>query len=153
MNLSALNSIYLFADFNETDFRKIAAIAEEKHYVQGQDFFTVGETASAFYVVLMGTVKLTVNSGEGDEIQIRNFGSGSHFGEMPFIDGEKRSASVQAVENCRVLEFPYRKLQGLLEQDPAMAVKFYRATARFLALRLRATTADLNQLRELKFHH
>ncbi len=153
MNLSMLKSIYLFSEFSESDLSQVAGIVESKDILQGQDIFSVGEQASAFYVLLMGTVKLTVNSGAGDEIQIRTLGSGAHFGEMPFIDGDKRSATVQTMENCRVLEIPYAKLQAILEKDLGLAAKFYRATARFLALRLRATTTDLNQLKDLKFHH
>lgn len=111
----------------------------------------MGQDASALYVVVMGSVQISVNSEEGDELRIRNFGSGSHFGEMPFIDSGKRSATVTTMENSHVAEIPYAKLQSLLEQDTVMACKFYRSTARFLASRLRAITSDLNQLRELKF--
>lgn len=151
MDTATLKAIYLFSDFSEADLKKVATIAEAKNFLPGQDVFSVGQGATAFYVVVMGSVKITVNSGEGDEIQIRHLGSGSHFGEMPFMDGEKRSATVQAIENSHLAEIPYVKLQSLLEQDPVMAAKFYRSAARFLALRLRATTADLNNLKELKF--
>jgi CRP-like cAMP-binding protein len=153
MNLSMLKSIYLFNEFSEDDLKKIAEIGTEKTIVSGQEIFSVGQEASAFYVVLMGSVKLTVNSGAGDEIQIRTFGTGSHFGEMPLIDGEKRSATVQAVETCHVLEIPYNNLKGLFEKDLSIACRFYRSAAKYLAIRLRATTTDLNQLKELKFHH
>lgn len=151
MDTSILKQIYLFGDFSDAELKKVASITEAKNFLPGQDIFSIGQAASSFYVVVMGSVKITVNSGEGDEIQIRNLGSGSHFGEMPFMDGEQRSATVQAIENSHLAEIPYAKLQALLEQDPAMACKFYRSTARFLAVRLRATTGDLNQLKELKF--
>ncbi|MEY4615221.1 MAG: cAMP-binding protein [Pseudomonadota bacterium] len=153
MNLSMLKSIYLFNEFSEDDLKKIAATGIEKTIVAGQEIFSVGQEASAFYVVLMGSVKLTVNSGSGDEIQIRTLGSGAHFGEMPLIDGEKRSASVQAVETCHVLEIPYGKLLALFEKDLSVACRFYRSAAKFMAIRLRATTNDLNQLKEIKFQH
>lgn len=153
MNASVLKGIYLFADLSDVELQKVISISTEKNVLPGQDIFSVGQVASAFYVLTMGSVKLTVNTGEGDEIQIRNFGSGSHFGEMPFLDGQDRSATVQAIESSHLLEIPYDKLQTLLDKDPVMAAKFYRATSRFLALRLRATTGDLNQLKELKFQH
>lgn len=153
MNLSMLKSIYLFNEFSEDDLKKIADVGVEKTIVSGQEIFSVGQEASAFFVVLMGSVKLTVNSGAGDEIQIRTFGTGSHFGEMPLIDGEKRSATVQAIETCHVLEIPYAKLQGVFEKDLSLACRFYRSAAKYMAIRLRATTTDLNQLKELKFHH
>ena len=151
MNQSMLKSIYLFSEFSETELAKVAAVAEEKMMMQGQDIFSRDEEASAFYVLVMGSVKISVTSGTGDEIQIRKLGSGSHFGEMPFLDGEKRSATVQAIESSTVLEFSYKRLESLLGQDSSLAAKFYRSAARYLALRLRATTSDLNQIKELRF--
>lgn len=151
MDISMLKSIYLFSEFSDAELKKVAVIAEDKNFMPGQDIFSVGQDAGAMYVVVMGSVQISVNSEEGDEIRIRNFGSGSHFGEMPFIDGGKRSATVTTMESSHVAEIPYAKLLALLEQDGAMACKFYRSTARFLASRLRATTTDLNQIKELKF--
>lgn len=151
MNIKTLKNIYLFSDFSDSDLNKIAGIAEVKDFLPGQDIFTVGQTASAIYIVIMGTVKISVNTGEGDEIQIRTMGSGSHFGEMPFIDGDKRSASVQTLEPSHLAEIPYEKLTDLLDNDVQMAAKFYRSIAKYLAVRLRTTTSDLNSLKELKF--
>lgn len=152
MQASTLKSIYLFSEFSDSELTKMANIVEEKNYMPGQDIFSVGQVASAMYIVVMGSVKISVSSNSGDEIAIRNFGSGSHFGEMPFMDGDKRSATATATENTHVAEIPYNKMQGLLEAEPVMAAKFYRSTARFLANRLRATTTDLNQIKEHKFY-
>lgn len=153
MDIKMLKSIYLFSEFSDADLNKVAGIAELKNYLPGQDIFSVGQDADAFYVVVMGSVKISVSSGGGDEIQIRTLGSGSHFGEMPFLDGGKRSATVQSTESSHIAEIPFKKLQALFESDASMALKFYRATAKSLAVRLRSTTSDLNAMKELKFQH
>lgn len=153
MDISTLKKIYLFSEFTDTELKKIAAISEEQNFMPGQDIFTNGQVATAIYVVIMGTVKISVNTGDGDEIQIRTMGTGSHFGEMPFLDGDKRSASVQTSEPSNIAQIPYEKLSSILSSDSVMAAKFYHATARYLALRLRATTIDLNSLKELRFQN
>lgn len=153
MELSYLKPIYLFKDLSDSELKKIADIATIKNFMPGEEVFSVGQKATAFYVVIMGSVKLSVGSASGDEIQIRTLGSGSHFGEMPMLDGELRSASVSAMESSAIAEIPYEKFSTLLESDSAMAVKVYRAISRYLAVRLRSTTGDLNQLKELKFQH
>lgn len=147
MNTSYLKSIYLFAEFTDSELSKVAAIATEKEFIAGQDIFTHGQKANSFFVVTMGTVKVATNSGSGDEIKIRNLGSGSHFGEMSFMDQEPRSATVSATESSRVIEIPYQQLTSLLESDSVLALKLYRSLARFLTKRLRSTTEDLNLLR------
>lgn len=153
MDLGYLKQIYLFKDLSDVELKKISDVAEMKNVMPGEEVFTFGQVAMAFYVVVMGSVKLSVGSSQGDEIQIRTLGSGSHFGEMPMLDGEKRSASVAAMENSTLAEIPYEKFLMLMDQEPAMAVKVYRAIAKYLAVRLRSTTGDLNQLKELKFQH
>lgn len=153
MDLSYLKPIYLFSELNDAELKKVASIADVKAIMPGQEIFNRGQDANAFYVVIMGSVKLSVGSNEGDEIQIRNLGSGSHFGEMAMLDGEKRSASVQAMEQTSLAEIPYDKFFALLNSDSIIAVKVYRSIAKYLAVRLRSTTTDLNQMKELKFHH
>lgn len=153
MNISYFKPIYLFKDLSDDELQKIAKFAEEKTYMPGEDVFTNGQSATAFYVVIMGSVKITVGTSSGDEIQIRTLGSGSHFGEMPFLDGDKRSATVQAIEKSTLAEISYEKFNQILNTDSVLALKVYRSIAKFLAVRLRSTTQDLNQMKELKFHH
>ena len=153
MNISMLKPIYLFSEFSDSDLNKVMDICEVKNSMPGQEIFSVGQKAESLFVVTMGSIQISVNSGEGDELKIRNFGSGSHFGEMAFLDGEKRSATATAIENSHFAEIRFDELHSLLEKEPSLAIKFYRSTAKFLAARLRATTSDLNQLREQRFHH
>lgn len=147
MNISYLKQIYLFSELSESELQKVADLAQEKEFIAGQDIFSHGQKASSIFVLTMGTVKVATNTGSGDEIQIRNLGSGSHFGEMSFLDQEPRSATVTATETSKVIELPYEALLALLDSDLTLAVKFYRSLARFLTKRLRSTTEDLNLLR------
>jgi CRP-like cAMP-binding protein len=153
MDASMLKPIYLFSDLSDAELKKVAAIAEVKSFLPGQDLFSVGQAATAFYVIVMGSVKISIGSKEGDQIEIRNFGSGSHFGEMPLMDGQSRSASAQVTETSHIAEISYDKLKSLFAQEPTLAFKFFQSAARFLAVRLRATTTDLSHLKELKFQH
>ena len=80
-------------------------------------------------------------------------GSGSHFGEIPYLDGGKRTATALVAETCHVIEIPYEKLREKMATNDKMAVKVYKAWGKFLAARLRATLDDLGQARETKLKH
>jgi CRP/FNR family cyclic AMP-dependent transcriptional regulator len=64
-----------------------------------------GDTTDSLYIVLSGRVKVYASSDDGREVVLTEYGPGEYFGELA-IDGEKRSASVKAIEacTCRVVQ-------------------------------------------------
>lgn len=145
---SFLKNIYLFKDLSASELKSIEAIANEKTYAAGQDIFFTGDKAESMFVIKIGTVSVRSNDNK-----IATIATGSHFGEMPFLDGEKRSASVVAEEQTVLYEISYDKLKSLMEADQKMAAKVFRSMAVFLCGRLRGALTDLNFAREHAFKH
>lgn len=150
MNTSALSGVYLFKDFDAKELGSVAEIGTERNITAGEELFGAGQEATSFFLIQMGSVKIFSNTKSGDAAGITQMGSGSHFGELAFFDKGKRSATAQTVESSQLFEISYDRLQKLLDGNPAMAVKFYRSCARFMASRLRSTTEDLTQVKEAK---
>ncbi len=152
-NAEVLKNIYLFKSLDANELSKLSNIVTEKNYMPGQDIFIAGQEAKSFFVIQMGTVKIYSNSASGNDVNITNLGTGSHFGEMPIVDQGKRSATAQATESTKLLEVEYEKLKELLAANESMAHKFYRDLARYLAGRLRETTENLKTAKELRLKH
>lgn len=150
---SLLKNIYLFKGLSEADIQKVANISNEKHFSAGQDIFIYGQDAKSFYVIGMGSLKIYATTKDGDDIQLSNMSSGDHFGEVSFLDSEKRSATVQAVETSTLFEIKFDEFKALLEANPAIAIHVYKAMAKYLCGRLRTTSDDLSHLRELQLRH
>lgn len=148
-----LKGIYIFKDFDEEELNSVAQIAEEKTILAGHEIFIRGQPADAFYMISMGSVKIYSSTDAGDEHSIAALSTGDHFGEIPFLDHGKRTATAQANEMSRLIEVKYDKLTRLLEGNPLMAMKLYRSYAHFVALRLRTTLGDLNAARETRLKH
>lgn len=119
----------------------------------GDEIFSEKDEASAFYVIKMGSVKISHRNSNGDEMEIATLGSGSHFGEMAFIDGERRSATAVALEKTEIMRADFRKLREIMDGNPKLAAKFFRSLAHFLSGRLRQTTNDLAFAREKNMRH
>lgn len=149
----SLKNIYLFKDLTTDELAKIAKISELREVIAGQDVFSIGQAAQSFFVIQQGTVKIIKNTSDGDELQLTALASGSHFGEMPFLNGDPRTATAQAVETSHLIEIPFNGLKNLLAEDVKISEKFHRAIARFLAQRLNATTSDLSQAKETLLRH
>ena len=150
---SILKNIYLFKTLDETELGHINKIVEEKSFSPGQDIFITGQDAKSFYVIRMGTVKIYSNPDGSGDLNIANLGTGSHFGEMPLMDGGKRSATAQATETSTLLEISYEKLKQLLDGNDKLAHKFYKEMSHYMAARLRNTTENVQQAREMKLKH
>lgn len=144
-----LSSIYLFSQLTDPELEQVGAIAHTQHFAGSERIFDQGDRADALYVIKFGSVQIRYSSREDDSATIlRTLGSGAHFGEMSFIEEEKRSASATALEPSELIIIEYTRLAKLLDADPSIAVKFYRSVARYLSGRLRRTTTDLGFARE-----
>jgi CRP/FNR family cyclic AMP-dependent transcriptional regulator len=80
-----------------------------------------GDTTDSLYIMLKGRVKVYVSSDDGREVVLAEYGPGEYFGELS-IDGEKRSASIKALEacNCRVVQGS--ELRQFLAEQPDFAL-------------------------------
>lgn len=152
-NTDILKNIYLFKKFDNQELNLLSKAVEEKSFSAGQDIFVAGQEATSFFVIRMGTVKVYSNSAGDNDINIATMGSGSHFGELPFLDGGKRSATAQTTEPSTLLEINFEKLREVLNSNDKLAHKMFREFSFFLANRLRATTENLKHVHELKLKH
>lgn len=149
---SLLQNVYLFKELTPSELERVNAIAKPESFSPGEEIFSEGDNAHSLYVIKFGTVKVQHSSRE-ERIDVTTLGTGSHFGEIAFLDGEKRSASVTAVEKSELVSIGFDDLKKLLDEDPTIAVKVYRAMALFLCGRLRVTTTDLSFAREKNLRH
>lgn len=148
-----LKSLYLFKGLNPDQIEQIAAVSFSETYASGEEIFSQGDQASAIYFIKLGSVRIEQQTRTGNPIEVSNLGSGSHFGEMSFVDRQPRSASARTTERTELVIVPYEKLSLLLEKDLELAVMFYRELAHFLCGRLRLTTTDLSFAREKNLSH
>ena len=111
-----LASLPLFSRLGKRQLRKLADLAEFKHFGDGDFVVTIGEPGDAFYLIVGGRAKVVGGR------RSRTLGIGDYFGEMALLDGEPRSASVVAVNELQAMRLPRRAFTKFLEQEPTIAV-------------------------------
>ncbi len=148
-----LQNVYLFKGLANSYLELISEIGVLETYLPGDEVFLQGDKALALYIIKYGSVRILQKGPSGEEIEVASLGTGSHFGEMAFVDGEVRSASAIAIEKSEIVSLPYENLRQLLGANPAIAVNVYRELAHFLCGRLRITTQDLSFAREKNLSH
>lgn len=80
-----------------------------------------GDATDSLYIVLQGRVKIYASSDNGREVVLGEYSAGEYFGELS-LDGEKRSASIKAVEACTCRIVQGNELRKFLGEHPDFAV-------------------------------
>jgi CRP-like cAMP-binding protein len=98
-----------------------------------------GSSGRDMFIVVSGSLKVSVLSGEGKEISFVVLRPGDYFGELSMIDGRRRSATVTAIENSELLVLGHSQYELLLRDHPHTATEFLTRLLLTLANRIRAT--------------
>ena len=113
-----------------------------KHLKKGDVLMKEGETSNSMYWVQSGTLRLYKKKGPGF-IELGVVHSGEVVGEMSFLDNQARSASVEALQPCDIVEIPRGKFDEFINAQPS----WMKSLVHTLVKRLRTTN---NRVRELE---
>jgi CRP/FNR family cyclic AMP-dependent transcriptional regulator len=116
VNPRALNSIPLFADLPPSALLALAESLTPFFAAASQVVVCEGDAAEAMYVIASGRAKVTLYHRAGREVILSVLGPGDFFGEMSLFDSAPRSATVQALEDCRLLRLGKKELLALVAQ-------------------------------------
>ena len=134
-----LSRVELFSALDPEGIAAVAAAARPCLLQRNDLVFSEGDHAEDLYIVREGRIAITIRSADGRESVVALMEREDLFGEMPFFDGEGRSADARALEPAELLAVPYQALRDVLEQRPKLLWKVTELMAR----RLRATDAAL----------
>lgn len=139
---SIIRRLPLFQGLQPAQYVALAGIAQRRYYSRGQVFFSEGDDADGFYVILAGKVKIFKLSPDGKELIFHILEAPEPFGEAAVFSGNNFPASATALVETPVLFFPAIKFVGLIRQDPVLALSMLG----LLSLRLRKLTTLVENL-------
>ena len=153
--IKLLENLYIFRGLSDEDLSKIEAIAELESYSSGDLIFRQNDVADAFFVIQHGMVNIELDEkvDKSGHIAVATLGTGSHFGEMGFLDDQPRSASAIAASYSDILRIGYSATKEVLKSDSALSIHVYKQLAIFMCSRLRLTTLDLKYERSRNLGH
>ncbi len=134
---SLLAESKLFGDLPPVDRQRIVQLCTRKRFAAKQVIFHQGEPGREMFIVVSGRLMVSVTSEDGKELGFFIFHENDIFGELALLDGERRSATVTAIEPCELLVLHHRDFKRLLNQHQRIGLKLLS----LLAGRVRATTS------------
>jgi CRP/FNR family transcriptional regulator, cyclic AMP receptor protein len=134
-----LERVPLFSGLGRVDIAPVAEAAVPRRFASGAVVFREGDEGDSCYIVRSGGARAVRQHSDGRSITLAHFRAGDIFGELAMFEGERRSATVETLEETQVLVILAADMRRLLERHPALAVKMIVALGR----RLRHTNERL----------
>jgi CRP-like cAMP-binding protein len=127
-----LDAIRLLAPLTPNERRALAARCTWRRYAAGERILSRDADSRDVLFIVAGRVRVVDYAASGREIAYAVVGAGSHVGELSALDGEPRSAAVEALDDCLVAALGPGPFQELLLAQPAMAVDLLCCLARII---------------------
>jgi CRP-like cAMP-binding protein len=130
--VALLRGVPVFETLAEPDLVNIAELAVPRAFPPGHVIFREGDASDTCYVVHGGHARAIREHPDGRTITLAHFGPGDIFGELAMFDDERRSATVEALDDLRVIAILGPDFRRLLNEHAELCVKLVVALGRRL---------------------
>lgn len=139
--MALLRGVPVFETLGDDDLLQIAELAVARSFAGGDVVFREGDASDTCYIVDEGHARAIREHQDGRTITLAHFGPGDIFGELSMFDDERRSATVEALDDLRVVGLAGPDFRRLLHAHADMSAKLVISLGR----RLRETNERLSR--------
>lgn len=137
-----LSNIFLFESLSSDQIELIEASTSVKKVARGEHLFSEGQSATAFFIVVSGNVKIYKLSADGNEQILHIHKPNDLIAEAVIFDFNTYPAYCQAMEDSVLIRFSKSEFLKLLHHFPEISFKIMSAYSR----RLRHLVAMIEEL-------
>jgi CRP/FNR family transcriptional regulator, cyclic AMP receptor protein len=99
-----------------------------KEYPRGTLLFHEGDPGREMFIIQKGKIQVRKKVGAGEKI-LAELGEGEFFGEMALLMGMNRSATVEVIEDSKILVINPETFEILLKSNLEIAIKMLKKMA------------------------
>ena len=122
INRATVNGVAVFESLGANEIDDILRPATSRHYAQGDKVFEQGQTATQFFVLLHGRLRVTQVTSEGQQVVVRMVNPGDMFGIAKALQRIDYPGTATAVSDSVVLSWPMNLWSEFLQRYPGLAV-------------------------------
>src|SRR5262249_47141581 len=100
----------------------LADVLQFARFPRGQAIFRTGDVGDALYLVNRGLVRVSIETNEGAQVILGEYGRGQVFGEISLLDGGPRTSTALALEDTEVLILNRSHLLEMITKHPHSAM-------------------------------
>lgn len=144
----ALGETSLFRGIEPGLLGELGDSVRERSCTQGERIFSAGDAGDEMFVIRKGRVHILLPLDAGKRHHLATFARGDFFGEMTFLDHQRRSADADAATDCELFVLSRDAFEAVIEQHAALAAHFFGRLSLAMGQRLRVTGGELRALEE-----
>ncbi len=135
----ASSVIPLFAGFSQEEFNDFTKVMNVHPLPEGMAIVDQHDKGKSVYLIASGSVKVFTTLLSGERVDLAVLQSGDFFGEMAFLTGKPRTATVETAEDSVILEITEDKLREITTQRPHI----HNVLQKFSEMRSKGTTEKI----------
>jgi CRP/FNR family cyclic AMP-dependent transcriptional regulator len=140
--LSVLRQHPMFRDLGSEALDQLCRYAKHTSLRRGATICSKGDPGNFLFIVISGTVKISVSSPDGRNAILNLINAGDLFGEVAVLDGQARTADAIANTNCEIFVLDRRDFLPFVRSQPELAMRLIE----LLCTRLRWTSDQVEQV-------
>jgi CRP/FNR family transcriptional regulator len=130
--VALLSGVPVFETLGAEDLARVADVAVPRRFDPQQVIFREGDQSDTCYILRSGHTRAVREHVDGRTIALAHFGPGDVFGELAMFDDERRSATVEALDDVEALAVLGSDMRRLLREHPDIAAKLVISLGRRL---------------------
>jgi CRP/FNR family transcriptional regulator, cyclic AMP receptor protein len=99
----ALAAVPLFGGLDEEGLASLLRGMRIRKFRRNETVFHLGDPGDALFIVMSGSIKITLPADTGEEAILATLRPGDFFGELALLDADRRSATVTATSPMEVI--------------------------------------------------
>jgi CRP-like cAMP-binding protein len=123
-----------FKDMRQEAIHEISEIASEESHDTGVRLFSPGDPANDFYLLMDGSVRISIGTANHQEYVVKNLGEA--FGWSSVVGNDRYTAEATCMAPTKLLKISKTDLERVFENHERSGRKFYLTLARQLGQRL-----------------
>ncbi len=124
----------LFRGLEKSIIDEIGRIGVETRCRKGEFALKAGQPADFLFILQEGRARVII--GEKGHIDFVACDPGDIFGWPSLVDRPVYTASVECLEDCKLIKIPKDRLAAILAKDPSSAAVFFKRLAGIIGQRL-----------------
>jgi tetratricopeptide (TPR) repeat protein len=115
---AANSAVPLFAGLSQSEFAELTRLMTVHQAGPGTVLVREGDKGKSVYIIASGSVKVYTTMLSGEKVDLARLMPSEFFGEIAFLTGKPRTATIETVEDTTILELTEDKLQELISKHP-----------------------------------
>ena len=112
-----VQKVDIFQSFSEADINLLISNSQVRTFDPNENIVTENDDGDSLFLIISGNARVSIQKDKA-EIKLGLLSSGDTFGEFSLLTGDKRSASVKAINHLECMEIPKEALKSIIEKDP-----------------------------------